>query len=1201
MYRFFIVVFALSLLAPACGAGTTTAPGFADLLETVEETAPGPDALTPPPDAAADVAADAPLDFASSPELPDLHLQDAVEVGPGPGEVGAPCKSDSECLSGFCIPTPDGYKCTTFCQEECPFDWQCVLSVESLPDTIFICVPAFVSLCKPCHINDDCHAGGGDVDGKCVEYGPEGSFCTVPCESQGACPDGYECLEAPDVTGAMVTGCLFASPQCQCTQYFADEGASTSCVVQNEFGACHGERKCLASGLSDCDAQVPSLEVCNGQDEDCDGDIDEELHLPLCSKENGFGLCEGSFSCIGGTLFCDAEEPKPEACDGVDNNCDGEADEGYKDTDADGVKDCLEVDKDGDGVDDEQDNCEFLPNPDQEDFDFDGTGDACDQDDDNDLVPDGDDCAPLNQAVHPGQDEKCNGFDDDCDEEVDEGFDDIDGNGIADCAEVDTDKDGWPDGADCAPEDPAIFPGAAEECDGADNDCNGKIDEGYDDFDQDGQADCVDDDMDDDAALNNVDCDPLDPVVYPGAPELCDGKDNDCDFFVDEGHPDTDSDGLPDCVDDDDDADFDPDVTDCAPLDAAIHAAALEMCDGVDNNCNDKLDEGFGASTCGVGVCEHAIANCKDGELQQCEPMEGAGDEQCDGLDNDCNGKVDDGLGTTTCGQGICEHTVVNCVDGQSQQCDPMEGAGDEVCDLLDNDCNGEVDEGQAGACTLYFSDDDEDGWGVGDPVCLCQPEAPYTALAGGDCNDDAGDVNPGASEECGDGVDNDCNPDTLCSWVEQDGEKWEISPYEGSEKISPFYQYGSPAGSSSNTGLEAKEKAQFLIYEEPGGDLYLILILDKPSNSGGGKADVQFTGLYSALPVVIDDPGETSCNPDPVAGTALCNWHWSTCCTDGGAFGPLGCGTGDFEITATFTKFEGMNGIIIRNGDGSIINLPATDKPITIAMKSNFGIKPPILQPSCKAILDAGFSKGSGVYWIDPDGGDSDNALEVFCDMETNGGGWTMCGKFDRDNAGGASVVPAGFGRAPIFPDNLSTVAGFCTESASIDCRQLIEDGATQMLNAGANGDGMPWADGRIIDLPAEIADDPTNLWDIALDEDQAGQCVSDIIITRDLDGNDLGNNDNGASLSARATLMGNGALFTSKGRPGANFSNAGQPGCSATSYDTVFWSWADANGGLDNHACGATGGHLQLGTGCDQSATWRKPTYRYNLLFFR
>ena len=238
-----------------------------------------------------------------------------------------------------------------------------------------------------------------------------------------------------------------------------------------------------------------------------------------------------------------------------------------------------------------------------------------------------------------------------------EGADDSDNDGSTVC-----------DG-DCDDDDDTVFPGNPESCDGADNDCDGVVDNGFVDGDGDASMDCVD-------------CDDAEPTTYPGAPELCDGVDNDCDGLLDAGLPDVDGqetdddgDGVTEC-----DGDCDDDNDEALP-------GGLEVCDGADNDCDPGTDEATDEDGDGEAEC--------DGDCDDAEPAASSSEaESCDLLDNDCDLSVDedfdlDGDGSfaeTDC-SGL--YSLTDCDDGDG---DIFPGAI-ELCDGLDDNCNGQADE----------------------------------------------------------------------------------------------------------------------------------------------------------------------------------------------------------------------------------------------------------------------------------------------------------------------------------------------------------------------------------------------------------------------------------------------------------------------------------------------------------------------------
>jgi len=124
-----------------------------------------------------------------------------------------------------------------------------------------------------------------------------------------------------------------------------------------------------------------------------------------------------------------------------------------------------------------------------------------------------------------------------------------------------------------------------------------------------------------------------------------------------------------------------------------------EVCDGVDNDCNGLVDDGLLPITCGIGQCQNTVPACVGGSPNTCTPNS-PGMEVCDGIDNDCDGSVDEGLGTVTCGMGACQVTVPSCVMGHSNTCTPG-SPSPEVCgNGIDDDCDGTTDEFPSCSCT---------------------------------------------------------------------------------------------------------------------------------------------------------------------------------------------------------------------------------------------------------------------------------------------------------------------------------------------------------------------------------------------------------------------------------------------------------------------------------------------------------------------
>ncbi len=317
----------------------------------------------------------------------------------------------------------------------------------------------------------------------------------------------------------------------------------------------------------------------------------------------------------------------------------------------------------------------------------------------------------------------------------------LSGGPIQDC-----DGDGFERDEDCADADGAIFPGAQEICDELDNDCDRQYDEGFGTGDgcQVGTGQCE--------RFGSIVCsaDGLSSecsvVAGSPTPEVCDSLDNDCDGAVDDGNPGggaacgTGQAGV--C------AAGTIQCTGGALLCSADQAPSGEVCDGLDNDCDTEVDEDFpelgGVCSVGVGECSRAGSFVCDGIGSVCDALPGAPlTELCDGLDNDCDGGVDEdfaGLGSAcSVGVGACQAagSTVCSADGLGTGCDAVAGTpGTEICNGIDDDCDGAVDEEAVDAPTWY-PDADGDGLGsaLGPVIVDCAAPAGHVANSG-DCND---------------------------------------------------------------------------------------------------------------------------------------------------------------------------------------------------------------------------------------------------------------------------------------------------------------------------------------------------------------------------------------------------------------------------------------------------------------------------------
>ncbi len=392
---------------------------------------------------------------------------------------------------------------------------------------------------------------------------------------------------------------------------------------------------------------------------------------------------------------------------------------------------------------------------------------------------------------------------------------------------TDSDNDGFIATYDCDDLNADINPNGVEICNGLDDDCDGLIDNEdsdvigetvwYLDNDNDGFGNalqwieaCI---QPAGYVLNDNDCNDSNENIFPGALEICNGIDDDCDGFIDDSDPDitdqllwyadADLDGFGDADNSmlacNQPPNFVLNSLDCDDNNDAINPNGIEICNNIDDNCDGLIDDldsdvqgqsvwyadndqdGFGDPNNIIMSCFQPPStstdntDCDDNDSM----INSSAQEICNGIDDDCDGLIDvddpdvtgtalwyedldnDGFGNPNVFLTACAQPtgyVINNIDCDDNN-NEINPDAIESCNGIDDNCNGLVDgddpniQGQ----TIFFADTDGDGFG--DPqntMIACTLPTGFSTNQN-DCDDSNPEINPDSTESCN-GIDDDCD-----------------------------------------------------------------------------------------------------------------------------------------------------------------------------------------------------------------------------------------------------------------------------------------------------------------------------------------------------------------------------------------------------------------------------------------------------------